>query len=203
MQRRQFAVGMLVASIVVAACARESASPPRTDPTIPTLPAETTTTAAANPYAIPTVIDAAYVNRVLAGLDQAVGEITRIVVRERSITQEVGDRIRAVFTPQARQLALDLYVGDIGRGLAGYRANPGNEQTTVDELLSVNPGCVFARVRRDGSAVAVVTDPRLSTLWVAIVPSVNGPEAFNPTGWSYLYEGFQRGFVAPADPCAS
>ena len=40
--------------------------PPRTNPTLATVPAPTTTT---NPYAVPAVIDAAYVNRVLAGLD--------------------------------------------------------------------------------------------------------------------------------------
>jgi hypothetical protein len=38
--------------------------PPRTNPTLATVPAPTTTT---NPYAVPAVIDAAYVNRVLAG----------------------------------------------------------------------------------------------------------------------------------------
>ena len=44
--------------------------PPRTNPTLATVPAPTTTT---NPYAVPAVIDAAYVNRVLAGLDAADG----------------------------------------------------------------------------------------------------------------------------------
>jgi hypothetical protein len=39
------------------------------------------TTVPADPYAVPAVIDAAYVNRVLEGLDAAVGDVVRIVYR--------------------------------------------------------------------------------------------------------------------------
>ncbi len=52
--------------------------PPRTNPTLATVPPATTTT---NPYAVPAVIDVAYVNRVLAGLDAVMGDAGRSLVR--------------------------------------------------------------------------------------------------------------------------
>src|SRR3954452_13325268 len=67
--------------------------------TVATEPARTTTT---NPYAVPAVIDVAYVNRVLAGLDAAVGDIVRQVIRTKAIPQEALDRMRAVYADPAR-----------------------------------------------------------------------------------------------------
>jgi hypothetical protein len=57
--------------------------------------AQPTTTA--DPFAIPPVIDEAYVNRVLAGLDHALGEATRIVVRENAISQDVVSRLEELY----------------------------------------------------------------------------------------------------------
>ena len=74
--RRPGGVGvlLLVGLVVLGACG--GGDDDALGPTA-TLPQATTTT---DPYAVPAVIDEAYVNRVLAGLDQAVGEVTRLVV---------------------------------------------------------------------------------------------------------------------------
>src|SRR3954447_16713594 len=90
------AVLVAVSLTALAACSPSSADrgaagnsiPPATDP-----PTTTTT----NPYAIPTVIDAAYVNRVLAGLDAVNGEAVRLVVRSKTIPREAYDRLRAIY----------------------------------------------------------------------------------------------------------
>lgn len=204
--RRWLAASLFAVALLGVACSGEEASPPRTDPTIPTLPPEALTTVAADPYAVPAVIDEAYVNRVLAGLEAAVGDITRLVLRERVITVEVGDRLKAVYaSPESLQLALDSYQADHARDFAGYREVPGDLITSVESLISVRGSCIYAAVNRDYSQASL--GPGLQEFrkqWVAIVPSPEGrPGFYNRTGWSCIYDGFQPGFVAPEDPCSN
>src|SRR5436305_12121423 len=91
---------------------------PTSDPTLATEPAPTTTT---NPYAVPTVIDAAYVNRVLAGLDAINGDVTRQVVSTRTIPRDAYDRMRALYGDDHwLQLRIDSFQSDLRRNLAGY-----------------------------------------------------------------------------------
>lgn len=68
--------------------------PPRTNPTLATVPAPTTTT---NPYAVPAVIDAAYVTKVTAALDKVLGDAIRSMVAAGTITTDGYDRLRAIF----------------------------------------------------------------------------------------------------------
>lgn len=190
-----------VAIVFAAACQRQAERPPHVNPTLGTLPAPTTTT---NPYSpVPLVIDAEYVNRVLAGLDQATGDVTRIVVSARNIPQEVIDRLRTVYdSPLFLQIRLDGYSTELRDGLSVYRPNPGNRKTTVTELITIRRTCIFARVHRDSSAVSERADPRLATQWVALVPkAIDDPVPYNPTPWAYRYDGFERGLLQPEDPC--
>src|SRR5438105_629499 len=78
-----------------------------------TLPVGTTTT---SPYAIPAVIDEAYVNRVLAGLDHAVGDVTREVLSEGSVTSGVKSRLAALYIADILQLRIALFETVVGRG---------------------------------------------------------------------------------------
>src|SRR5205085_10070389 len=89
-------VAMATAPILTA-CAGKS------EPLVPTatVPVATTTT---NPYAVPEVIDEAYVNRVLAGLDAAVGDMLRLVVSARTIPPEALERLRALYIGDHRQI---------------------------------------------------------------------------------------------------
>jgi len=168
--------------------------------TVATAPPQTTTT---NPYAIPEVIDAAYVNRVLAGLDAATSEVIRLVVTTRSIPPESIERLQAIYSePALFQLRLDLFQDDLRRQLGGYKPNPGANATTVIELLSTTTTCVFAKVSRDASAVAIAPDPRFSIKWIAMKPFPSANRAYNDTGWGLIYEGFERDLTAPrVNPC--
>ena len=192
-----------LAMLVLAGCS--SAEPAEDVPsaTVPTAPATTTTT---DPYAVPAVIDEAYVNRVLAGLDAAVGEVVRMVVRTRTIPREAVDRLRAVYATDARlQLKIDSFQQDLRANLPGYRLpEPGNKRSVVHEMISVEPQCIYVRVQRDYSASSIDPIPELATQWIAIKPldRSRDPFAYNQVRWAYLYEGFARGFSAPAtDPC--
>ncbi|MEA2717373.1 MAG: hypothetical protein QOI99_1690 [Actinomycetota bacterium] len=190
-------VAVLVAtSLAVGACGGDKKP---LGPTA-TVPQATTTT---NPYAVPSVIDEAYVNRVLAGLDQAVGDVTRLIVTNQTITSEAADRLAALYTGDALVLKLQGYQRDVLQQFAGYKSPLGNKVTTVTQLISSRPECLFAKVSRDVSAISLNPDPGLSTLWVSLAPLARSrdPSGYNMTGWVFAYEGFQQDLSAPANPC--
>lgn len=163
----------------------------------------TTTTFAGDPYAVPEVIDVAYVNRVLAGLDQAVGDIVREVVAAKSLLQPVMERLVAVYQGEHLQLTLDLLQEDQRTAFAGYQEPPGNRRTTVHELLSATSRCIFAEARRDYSAVATKPPGSPSQLWIRLepLPPGRGPAGVNATNWILTYDGFQPGRLPPEKPC--
>lgn len=197
--RTALAATLLAAS---AACSPSPADKAGPGATVRTEPAPTTTT---NPYAVPTVIDAAYVNRVLAGLDALRGDVTRLIVRTRTIPQEAYDRLRAMYgTDRSLQLRIDNFQGDLSHGLTGYNAQPGNQITTIAQLISASSKCIFARVARDYSAVGPGATPTSDKNWVSLIPldGTRDPRGYNSTQWSFSYDGFPPDRSQPPDPCA-
>ena len=194
---------MAAALVMLVACrGTPKAAPPGA--TVGTAPAQTTTT---NPFAVPAAIDAAYVNRVLGGLDAAVGEVVRMVVASKTIPREASDRLRALYANDPLlQLKIDGFQADIRRDLAGYRLPiPGNKKTEVVELISASKSCIFSKVHRDFTAVSSSTRPELSTQWVAIRPLdvVRDPFGYNTLGWAFAYDGFEPGVLPPgSNPCS-
>jgi hypothetical protein len=168
---------------------------------VPTAPAQTTTT---NPYAVPAVIDAAYVNRVLAALDAAVGDVVRMVVHANRLDPEVMDRLRALYDDEALRLQVQGLAQDSANHFEGARETPGDKRSTVLELITATPECLFAHVRRDYQAVAVNPDPRLADQWIALVrlQPTRDPNHYNLAGWSYVYDGFEEDQSIPKNPCA-
>lgn len=162
------------------------------------------TTATTKPYAVPAVIDVAYVSRVIAGLDAAMGDVTRLVLSTKTIPPEAYDRLRAIYgDDNGLQLAIDTFQSDMRRGFVGYQPNPGNKVTTITQLVSASPACVFARVTRDYSAVGI-NARTADTQWIAIKPldRTRDPNRSNPTSWAFAYEGYPPDRAQPPDPCA-
>jgi hypothetical protein len=196
--RRSLAVGLLSVAAALAGC-RGSSEP--LGPTA-TVPQATTTT---NPYAVPAVIDVTYVNRVLAGLDQALGDVLRMVVDAKKISDEAVDRLEALYVGDY----LTLTIGSLQKSLLGdfkgYEVPPGNQVTTAVELITVGPQCIFARVDRDFSAVSTRKDAPVLTQWVALVPRdpLRGPNHLNSTSWMFIYDGFPADHSQPENPCES
>jgi hypothetical protein len=194
------AAAAVVGLSLLAACSTGSGKSGPPGATVGTAPPQTTTT---DPYAVPAVIDAAYVNRVLAGLDAANGDIVRLLVSTKTITPEMIERLKALYIDRdLLQLQIDSMQTDLHRGLTGVKPNPGNSLTTVSEFITKSPSCVYAKVFRDATLVAVSPDPRFATQWVALKPAP-AISSLNPTGWAYVYEGFQRDLTAPTkNPCS-
>jgi hypothetical protein len=192
--RRLAVVGVLLAGSILGACGGEEQP---LGPTA-TVPQGTTTT---NPYAVPAVIDEPYVNRVLAGLDHAMGEVTRMVVREESISQEAISRLKALYAGDYLNLTLASFEADLRNGLSTYREKPGDRTTVVTQLISTSPSCVFAEVSRDYSAASNLPSVVEVVQWIAIQPTVSQFPDYNPTRWMLLYDGYDKGRVAPSNPC--
>jgi hypothetical protein len=168
-------------------------------------PTATVPTTPPDPYAVPAVIDEAYVNRVLAALDQAVGDVVRMVVSTKTLSPEAIERLQAVYVGDALVLKLQGFQRDILDGLAGYKSNPGNKSSVVADLITGRSDCVFVQVYRDFSAVATNPDPRLARQWVSLTPvgSRANVGVHNPTPWVVTYDGFQKDLSAPPNPCVS
>jgi len=190
--KRYAVVGVLMASVLAVACGDKTAP---LGPTA-TVPQATTTT---DPYAIPSVIDEAYVNRVLAGLDRSVRDVTRMVVQQRTLPPDAVEQLKDIYVDgQLLQLVVDTYQRDILTGLEGVRSEPGNRKTTVTQLITAKQSCLFAKVHTDASEVTVT--PRAGVeQWIALIPVK--PMASNPTRWGFVYEGFTPELTAPEDPC--
>ena len=145
----------------------------------------------------------ATVNGVLAGLDSVMGDLQRILVRERRITPEVTDRLQAIYTGPELLNQIDAFRADLADGLTGYRATPGSRVTTVARLITVSPICVFAEVSRDYSPLTEGAAPRPRSLYVILVTKheADDPRRLNPTPWAMLYDGVQADGTEPEDVC--
>lgn len=176
--------------------------PPRTNPTLATVPPATTTT---NPYAVPAVIDAAYVNRVLAGLDAVLGDVGRTVLKTKTIPPDAYDRLKSIYgSNELLQLTIDSIQADIRKGLTGYRPDPGNRASLVQQILSAGPRCIFVRVQRDYLAVSQ-SPSTVNPQWVGLrsADPARDPSRHNPTSWVMIYDGFPQDRSTPANPCVA
>ena len=181
---RRWTILILLLGLLAACSSKGSSGDGATAGTVATVPPTT------NPYAVPEVIDIAYVNRVLAGLDQAMGEIARLVVAARAIPPEALDRLKAVWVDQPSnpnshvQLSINGIEAGIIQGFSDTKVPPGNTVTTVTELLTATPSCIFAKVEQDYSAVSSEPPPRIRRHWVGLVPidPAQDPKHYNPRG---------------------
>lgn len=198
------AVLATLALTVSVACSNRGADRGSADanPTLATDPPTTTTT---NPYAIPAVIDVAYVNKVLAGLDAVIGEVVMIVYRTRTIPAEARDRLTAVYGTQSiLQFAIDGLQVDMSSGFKNYRTEGGRRLSTVNQLITARSDCIFAEVRRDFSTLTTDTSAVVNPQWIALIPldATRDPKRYNLTSWALAYDGFTRDRAAPPNPCA-
>ena len=175
--------------------------PPRTNPTVATAPAPTTTT---NPYAVPSVIDVAYVNRVLAALDKVLGDAIRSMVAAGTITTDGYDRLRSIFgDTQLLQNSISLLELQMHQGFREYKRSPGNRSTTVRQVVTATPTCIWAQVARDYTAVDANPGTTFNPQWVSLRPldASRDPKKYNPTPWATHYDGFLRDRSEPPNQC--
>jgi hypothetical protein len=147
--------------------------------------------------------EAATVDKVLAGLDGVVGDVERTLVKDKRITTDVTDRLRAVYTGPELLNQIDAFRADVDNGLVGYKNPPGNRVTTVSRLITVSPICIFVEVARDYSPATAGLAPKPTTMYVVLVTKndADDPKHLNPTTWAMLYDGVQADGSQPEDIC--
>lgn len=197
-QRRSTVLLGLLALVAAGACAG-NAAPASTGATVPKV---APTTIAADPYAVPAKIDEAYLNKVFAALEHVDGDATRLIVAGQTLVPEAAKRLRAIYAEDEFQAQVNLWLDIvIKKDLGRSKPNPGDRRTTVSQVLTATPGCIYAAVNRDYSAI--VDDSTPSAEFVGLKPSDPARDSFNlnPTPWMVFFDGSNKDGSTPSDPC--
>lgn len=153
----------------------------------------------ADPYAVPDTIDAAYVNRVLAGLDAVDGDTFRLYLRDRQISPEISERIRAL---HGSGEGYDIEIRSLEEQKeTRFPAVPGNRLSTVARLISASPKCIYAQVVRDYRPVGGTVSDLVAWVGLWPLPALYDPSQVNPTPWRYVVDGFRPDRSEPVNPC--
>lgn len=206
MQGRGARCGRAIAAIALVATLAACSGGGDKEATGATVPASLATTTTTDPYAVPQVIDTAYVNRVLAAMDAGIGEVVRIIYRTREMRAEVYDRLRAFYAEgNTLKLATESLQDDLLDDFEGYKPNPGDTHTAVETLITVRSDCIFLEAARDFSEIGTNPNPANSQLWLGLKPLDQKRDIgeYNATGWMIVYEGYAPGRRQPTDPCVT
>lgn len=176
---------VLVAALaLVASCNGGSGDGPAT--TLP--PPPTSTSAPADPYTVPAVIDETYVNRVLAALDQVEGDVIRSLVATRLPQLDDTVRLRAIYNDPQFQLELDALIKSAKTDLSEYRTPPGNRKTIVARLVIARGDCILLEAAKDFSEVVRIAPPTppddLDVITLRPTQAGADPKNLNLTPWS-------------------
>lgn len=189
----------VVAFVASAACTRAGGNTP--DPTVPTAPstAATTTTAVPDIATIPAVIDEAYLNRVLAALDEVETQATRLIVATKQLPPEATALLNSVYSDE--ELAAQTYgwarVLADDPELKSFQGKDAARHSTVKELVSASPKCVFLVATQVEAGV----DPQTNYLSLEPLDRSNDPGHHNPTAWMITTSGTNPDGSRPANPC--
>lgn len=178
-------------ALVAGACSgstRDDAADPRSL-TEDSTPATTTTIGTGDPFAVPTTIDAAYLDRVLVELNRVYGDVVRQIRTTRQLRRTDLLPLSAIFSGPLLEQQLQLF-GDIpGRDPALYKDPIGDRKIAVQELLTAQPDCIFARAIFDVSAVAANPPPaHAKFIKLELKAAAADPRGVNPTPWVMALE---------------
>jgi hypothetical protein len=157
---------------------------------------------AADPYAVPATIDATYLNRVFAALEHVDGDATRIIVAAKVFGPEAAKRLRAIYAEDEFQKQVRLWVDLVVKGMERFKNPPGDRRTTIAQLVTAKPTCIFVAVKRDYTELIGSVGAGRSN-FVALRPGDDSrdPLSFNPTPWAIAFDGYNTDGTTPANPC--
>jgi hypothetical protein len=187
-------MGPLCAGLVVlAACS--SGTKEGGAATVPSAAAATTTTTS-DPWAVPSTITPAYLDRVLAELNHIDGNAFRDARAHNAVTPTFITLERAI---RAGAHELDFQTQEVRQEIAigwkGIKDVPGDRRMTVTTSLPATPPCELSAVAVDFRAVTSGQPLSYPPWYVALVPAT--PSAENPTHWSLADDGFVQGGGQP------
>jgi hypothetical protein len=200
--RSRVPIVFLVAGLVVVAaggCFGRTGG--RTDDTLPP-PVPTTTTTAVS-YAVPAVIDQAYVAKVMAALDHVYGEAVRHLAQTRRIDDQFLKYLVAIHNPRMFGVVEGIWAETQARGFAKLAMGPGDPQTRIDKLVRVDTGCIVIAGDRNFAPLHTEDDPTNHQPFVALTPlrADRNPDRLNPTPWTINFYGSRPDGSLPNDAC--
>jgi hypothetical protein len=203
MKRLVFA--LFAVSLAVCACAgpaRHASSPDPPSPTRQAAPASPARPA--DPYAIPVVITPAYVDKVFAALNHVKGMATRVLAVRRAVTPEVTTVLRSIYNNPLFTEQVKIAGQSAQAPLPELRHPLGDVKTSVVQLISNSPKCIFARTTSEYAAVLVDPGAPAESEYYKLTPTQIGadPHHLNPTPWSM---SFNAVFLKPTtipDQCS-
>ena len=167
-----------------------------------TVPREAPTTTAADQYAVPATIDAAYLNRVFVALDAVDNTATRIIVQSKGLPPEAAKHLISIYAQGELEAQTSRWLELIDEGLVGFRREPQGQRTQVTKVLAASPSCVFVEVVRDSSGNSVgARSPHQYFVHLAPLDQVRNASGFNRTPWMIAGEGFNSDGSVPDSPC--
>jgi hypothetical protein len=142
-----------------------------------------------NPDVIPAVITVAYVNAVFRVLNHVYGNATRSLVAAKAVTPAVTADLRAIFNDPLYAKELQIAAQSVTSSLANVKKPPGDIATTVVELISASPTCIFVSTSADyGAVLKNPGKPPASAYWGLRRKSPSDdPGHVNPTAWALFF----------------
>lgn len=200
MLRLVVVVGLVVAG--TAGCKRDGGA--TADTTVPTAPSTSasTTTAVADISTIPAVIDEAYLNRVLAALDEVETQATRLIAANKRVVPPAAVLLKSIYSSDEFTILVDGW----NRAMLtdpetqALKADDPGRQTTVKSIISASRECVYVAVSR----LFLRTGHTLPD-YISLQPldRTNDPEHHNPTAWMVGSSGVRNDNQQPSNPCVA
>ena len=185
---------LCVGLVVLAACS--SGSKPGGSASVPAAAATAASTTTADPWAVPSTITPAYLDRVLAKLNHIDGEAFRDARAHNAVTPTyITDEESIRASPNEVQLREDLVNKDVAIHWAGVTNVPGDRRMTVMSILTAPRPCVLAAVSVDFAPITVGAPQKYPPWYVALVPRTSSD--VNSTHWALADDGFEPGGGAP------
>ena len=186
---------LCVGLVVLAACS--SGSKPGGSASVPAAAATAASTTTADPWAVPSTITPAYLDRVLAELNHIDGNAFRDARAHNAVTPTyLADERTIRAGPHEVQLREDLVNKDISIHWSGVAAVPGDREMTVISVLSAPRPCVFAEVNVDFSPITVGPPQTYPPWYIALIPMA--ANNMNATHWALADDGFELGGGPPS-----
>ena len=169
----------------------------------PPVSTSSSTTSTTVSYAVPEVIDAAYVARVMQALDHVYGDAVRHLAQTRRVDEEFLKYLVAIYNPRIFKLTQDAWVKLQAQDFPGLLPAPGDPTLTLTSITRPTPECVVVDGDHSLSPLFDHDDPTNHHRFIALVrldPHRN-PSALNPTPWAINFDGQGSGGTRPEDIC--
>lgn len=138
----------------------------------------TSTTASADPFAVPDVIDASYTERVTNELLRLLDDANRIAVEEGAVTEQVQATMEAVYAMEMAPLIIEDLQNQAAAGFPGVKNPRGNTIASIESVREATDACVVAAGQLDFADVLTSPGDPIP----AVVALREGKDR-NPTGW--------------------